>query len=61
MKERIVRLVAGAMVLTGAALAVWVDLRWLYLDAFVALNLMQSSVTGFCPLEIILKKLGVKS
>ncbi len=61
MKERIVRFVAGTLILTGLLLAVLVDLRWLYLDAFVALNLMQSSITRFCPLEMILDKMGVRN
>ena len=59
MKERIVRFVAGLLVLTGIILAVLVDLHWLYLDAFVGLNLLQSSVTKFCPLELILDKMGI--
>ncbi|AEV97220.1 hypothetical protein A4D02_17360 [Niastella koreensis] len=60
MKERIVRFVAGLLVLTGLMLGLFVDLHWLYLDAFVGLNLLQSSITKFCPLELILDKLGVK-
>jgi hypothetical protein len=60
MKERIVRFVAGLLVLTGIILAVLVNRNWLYLDAFVGLNLLQSSVTKFCPLELILDKMGIK-
>ena len=60
MKERIVRFVAGLLVLTGIILAIFVDRHWLYLDAFVGLNLLQSSVTKFCPLELILDKMGIK-
>jgi len=33
---------------------------WLWFTAFVGANLFQSSFTGFCPLGLILKKLGVK-
>jgi len=34
---------------------------WLLLPAFVGFNLFQSSLTGLCPLEIILEKVGVKT
>jgi hypothetical protein len=47
------------MVLTSLALAHWVDPRWLFLGAFVGVNLIQSAFTGFCPAEMILKRLGV--
>lgn len=59
-KEHIVRLVAGAMVLLGISLAYWVHIAWLLLPAFVGVNLIQSSFTKFCPLELILDKCGVK-
>lgn len=51
---------AGAFVLASIALAVWVNLNWLFFTAFVGLNLLQSSFTKFCPLEYILEKSGVK-
>ena len=55
--EPIVRRVAGIVILTSAALAWWVHPAWIALAAFAGFNLLQSSFTGFCPLEIILKKL----
>ena len=61
MKERIVRAVAGTMVLLSVLLASFVNIYWLGLAAFVGLNLLQSSFTRFCPLEIILDKAGVKN
>lgn len=51
---------AGAVVLVSLALAHFVSPSWLWLTAFVGANLFQSSFTGFCPLAIILKKLGLK-
>lgn len=60
MKERIVRAVAGTLVLTGSLLAFFVNIHWLWLSVFVGANLLQSSVTKFCPLELILKAAGVK-
>jgi len=59
MKERIVRAVAGTMVLISITLAYFVNPYWLGLSAFVGFNLLQSSFTRFCPLEIILDKAGV--
>ena len=60
MKERIVRAVAGTIVLTSVLLAFFVDTRWLLLAAFVGLNLLQSSFTKFCPLEKILDKMSLE-
>lgn len=60
MKERIVRAVAGTFVLTSITLAYFVNIHWLWLAAFVGLNLLQSAFTKFCPLELILDKMGVK-
>lgn len=60
MKERIVRAVAGSFVLISVVLAYYVHMRWLWLAIFVGVNLLQSAFTRFCPLEIILTKLGVK-
>lgn len=60
MRERIVRAVAGTMVLISIVLAITVNIYWLGLAAFVGLNLLQSSITRFCPLEMILDKAGVE-
>lgn len=55
--EHIIRLVAGTFVLIGIILSHFVSHFWLFLPIFVAANLVQSSFTGFCPLEMILKHL----
>ena len=60
MRERIIRAVAGIFVLASILLAIFVNIYWLGLTAFVGLNLLQSSFTKFCPLEYILKKSGVE-
>ena len=52
--ERAVRLLAGTMVLVSLALATLVSPWWLLLTTFVGLNLLQSSLTGFCPAEKVL-------
>ncbi len=59
--ERIVRMVAGIFVMVSLALGYWVHPGWYCFTAFVGFNLFQSAFTGFCPLELILKKCGVKS
>lgn len=59
-QEYIIRIVAGLVVLTGTSLAYFVDIAWLLLPAFVAVNLIQSAFTKFCPLEYFLDKIGVK-
>lgn len=61
MRERIVRAFAGSFILLSLGLAYWVNPQWLWLTAFVGLNLLQSSFTKFCPLEKILRKAGIKS
>lgn len=58
--DRSVMLFAGFMVLLSLALAWFVSPYWLLLTAFVGLNLMQASLTGFCPAAILFKKLGIR-
>jgi hypothetical protein len=55
--ENMVRVMAGCMILLSLALAHWVSPWWLLLTAFVGVNLIQSAFTGFCPAEIIFRKL----
>lgn len=61
-----VRVFAGLMILISLALGVpgspvFVNTWWLALTAFVGANLLQSGFTGWCPLEIVLRKLGVRT
>lgn len=55
-----VRLVAASMTTVGLVLANLVHPAWLGLSAFVGLNLVQFSVTGFCPALWLLKRAGLK-
>jgi len=57
--EDAVRAMAGSMILLSLVLYYLVSPYWLFLTAFVGLNLLQSSITKFCPAASILKKLGV--
>lgn len=59
--ERMIRLIAGSFILISLALAVLVNKWWLLFTAFVGANLFQSALSGWCLMEGILKKLGVKS
>lgn len=58
--DKVVLRFAGTVILLSLALAHWHSSYWLWLTAFVGANLLQSSFTGFCPLAVILAKLGVK-
>lgn len=58
--DRMVMAFAGAMILASLALAYYVNTYWLGLTVFVGANLLQAAFTGFCPLALILKKLGVR-
>jgi hypothetical protein len=55
----IIRRFAGAFVLASLLLAHYQSAYWLWFTAFVGFNLLQSSFTGFCPMEIGLRKLGL--
>jgi len=56
--DRIVMAFAGTVILVSVLLGVYHNINWLWLTGFVGLNLLQSSLTGFCPLATILKKMG---
>lgn len=64
--ERIMRIMAGSMVLLSLALAHFTgqidlsNLSWLWFTTFIGLNLLQSGFTGFCPPEFLLKRMGFK-
>jgi hypothetical protein len=59
--DRAVMMFAGLMVLLSLALGFYVSSYWYLLTAFIGANLMQASVTGFCPAAMVFKKLGCKS
>ena len=58
--DRAVLAFAGAVILLSLALAHVVSPLWLWLTAFVGANLLQFGFTNFCPLGLILRKLGVR-
>jgi hypothetical protein len=59
--DRAVLALAGTMILLSAVLAALVSPWWLLLTVFVGLNLLQSSITGFCPAAVVFRRLGVSS
>ena len=54
------RLIAGTFVLMSVILGLLHSSYWFILTIFVALNLMQSAFTKWCPMITFLKKLGIK-
>ncbi len=58
--DRAVMAFAGMMILVSALLAHFVSPLWLLLTAFIGVNMLQASFTGFCPAAMIFKRLGVR-
>ena len=63
--ERYIRVIAGLFIMVSLALGIegsplFVNKWFLAFTAFVGLNLFQFGLTNFCPMGIILRKLGVK-
>jgi len=57
--DRIIRRIAGVFIMLSVALGYFVHPGWFGFTAFVGFNLLQSSITGFCPLERMLGRFGV--
>ncbi len=57
--EKIIRRLAGIFVLLTLAAGWWLHPAWFLFTAFVGLNLLQSSFTRFCPLELVLGRFQV--
>ncbi|MFO7541721.1 MAG: DUF2892 domain-containing protein [Thiobacillus sp.] len=64
--ERMVRIIAGFFIMLSLALAHFsgsvdmTQLSWMWFTAFVGFNLFQSGITRFCPMDMMLKKAGLK-
>ena len=63
--DRVINAMAGTFILLSLSLGVEASpifhkVNWLWFTVFVGANLLQASLTGFCPAAIIFKKLGVK-
>ena len=58
--EKQIRLIVGLLILLSVGLTYYVSLLWLWFLVFIGVNLAQSTLTGFCLMEIILKKIEGK-
>jgi hypothetical protein len=58
--ERVIRAIAGSFIIASLLLAQFHTMYWLIFTAFVGLNLLQSSLTGWCLMEEILVKFGMR-
>ena len=51
---------AGIVVLVSVLLTLLVSNWWLLLTALAGANMVQASITGFCPAAMVAKALGAK-
>jgi hypothetical protein len=58
-REKMIFMVAGTLILIGLTLGYFVARPWLLVSAFVGVNMLQASLTGFCPLAKILRAAGI--
>jgi hypothetical protein len=59
--DKAVLMFAGSVVLISLALGTYYSPYWLLLTAFAGLNMVQASITGFCPAAIVFRNLGCKA
>lgn len=58
--ERMLRMIAGVLILISSLLVYFVNINWIFLIMFIGLNLFQSAFTNWCPMMSILRSLGFK-
>ncbi|MBW1660145.1 MAG: DUF2892 domain-containing protein [Deltaproteobacteria bacterium] len=58
--ERWLRLIGGIAVLGSVILGFTHSHYWFYFTGFVGLNLLQSAFTNFCPMMVVLRKIGIR-
>lgn len=58
--DRLVLAFAGSVILISVVLSLAYSSYWLILAGFVGANLLQAAFSGFCPLAMALKRIGVK-
>jgi len=59
--DRAVMMFAGVMTLLSVVLTVWVSPYFVWFTVFIGFNMIQSSITGFCPAASIVRMFGVKT
>jgi Protein of unknown function (DUF2892) len=57
--DRAVQAFAAVMVIVSLLLTKFVHPNFIWLTAFVGVNLFQSAFTGFCPAGMVMRKLGI--
>jgi hypothetical protein len=58
--DKFVFMFAGTMVLLSVFLTQWYHQNWVWLTVFIGFNMIQASLTGFCPVVFAMKKAGIK-
>mgnify|MGYP006184036989 FL=1 len=56
MINKLIRAIAGTFIIISVLLAMYVNQNWLWFTLFVGANLLQSSITKWCLMEDILRK-----
>ena len=59
-RQRIIKAAAGFFILSGILLSIYVHPNWLWLSAFVGLNLFQYAFTNWCMMDKLLIKFGIQ-
>ncbi|OMH39211.1 hypothetical protein BGP75_05215 [Motiliproteus sp. MSK22-1] len=59
--ERAILIFAGSMILISLILTWWVHIYWAGFTLFIALNMIQSAFTGFCPAALVMRRFGLRS
>ena len=58
--DRMLHLIAGSFVFISVVLGFWLSPYFFFFAAFVGLNLVQSSFSGWCPMMTMLRWAGFK-
>ena len=58
-KRRIHDSIVGVIITAGIALGYWASPGWLIVPGVVGILMIQSGLTGFCPVYFTLDKLGI--
>ena len=59
--DRTVLMFAGLVILASVTLGFYFSPWWYLLTAFAGLNMVQASLTGFCPAAVVFRKAGCKA
>ena len=54
-----IHVIAGTFILGSLALGTFISPYWYLFTAFVGANLFQYGLSKFCPMAVVLKRLGI--